>query len=116
MLGRDNSRVTRAAPVPVVGSLTGVTGLGAGGRRSCTVSDSGLQCWGAGSLGNGSFTDSWVPVGVTGATGDVRWPVTGFAFGCALVRGAVECWGGGGLLGDGSDAGSPVPVPVTFGP
>jgi hypothetical protein len=50
--------------------LTGVKSISVGGTHACALMNSGqLRCWGqnfAGQLGNGMFTDSPVPVTVTG--------------------------------------------------
>jgi alpha-tubulin suppressor-like RCC1 family protein len=46
-----------------------VTAISAGNSHTCAVVSGAAKCWGYGSsgrLGNGAFTDSNVPVGVTG--------------------------------------------------
>jgi alpha-tubulin suppressor-like RCC1 family protein len=57
------------APVVVKG-LTGVTIIAAGGEHSCALlSRKTIECWGYngdGELGNGTTTDSSIPVAVTG--------------------------------------------------
>ena len=52
-------------------SSAAVTAVAAGGGHSCAVVNGGVQCWGynlEGQLGNGSATQSLVPVQVTGLT------------------------------------------------
>ena len=58
----------RTSPVLVAGGFTFVS-LSAGGSHTCGVTVSGAYCWGAngnGQLGNGTTTDSAVPVKVSG--------------------------------------------------
>lgn len=118
-----------SVPVDVVG-ISGATAIAAGGGHSCALLPGGVvKCWGhglSGELGNNTHNSSNVPVtvaGITGATaitasGEFQDPLRGFS--CALVAGAVECWGSGdlGQLGGGifgPDSATPVAVPGITG-
>lgn len=92
-----------------------------GQNFSCAINSSnGVQCWGdnaSGQLGNGTTTDSHVPVQVTGLTGGVIDIAAGSLFACALTSsGGVKCWGenGSGQLGNKdatlTDSSTPVDV------
>lgn len=106
---------------PVTSSL--VTGRpSVGGWHACAVVPGGtVQCWGRGTmgeLGDGLSTSSASPVSVTGLANvdDVHaggGPSNQDAT-CAIVAGAVSCWGNGdfGRLGNNATTSSPIPVPV----
>jgi alpha-tubulin suppressor-like RCC1 family protein len=93
--------------------------LSAGGGMTCAVVDGAAKCWGdngSGQLGNGSTTDSFVPVGVRGLSSGVASISASANYACALTRGgAVKCWGDNsfGSLGNGSPTSSSVPVDVS---
>jgi alpha-tubulin suppressor-like RCC1 family protein len=120
-LGNGSTGAGSSSPV-------GVTGLGAGAAtavaagssgHSCAVSTGGaISCWGHnanGQLGNGTLTDSWTPVDVTGLGALASAVSAGDAQSCALTAGgAVRCWGANesGQLGDGTTNQSATPVDV----
>jgi alpha-tubulin suppressor-like RCC1 family protein len=91
-----------------------------GGRdHSCALADDGaVECWGyngLGQLGNGTTTDSTVPVAVSGITGAVA-VTTGDYHSCALLEtGTVSCWGynEGGQVGNGTMTAATTPSPVS---
>jgi alpha-tubulin suppressor-like RCC1 family protein len=116
----NGSRTSSTVPVDVIGLGGDAVALSVGTGHACALNRAGgVQCWGynfAGGLGNGSFTDSDMPVGVTGLDAGVISVSAGGAFTCALTSaGSVKCWGpnGFGQLGNGSTADSAVPVDVT---
>lgn len=86
-------------------------------NHTCAIYGSGgLHCWGAngsGQLGDGTTTNSAIPVVVAGLTG-VTSVSAGSDHTCALAQGVVKCWGAGddGRLGNGTTNSSPTPVSV----
>ncbi len=97
----------------------GFSAISVGGAQTCAVGVDGTAwCWGRnhiGQLGNGSTSDSFVPVQVTGLTNVVAISV-GAHHCCAVVSGGTAwCWGEGelGRLGNGSTSDSTIPVQVT---
>jgi alpha-tubulin suppressor-like RCC1 family protein len=123
---------TTDSDVPVAVDTGGVlagktlTQVTAGGGTMCALDSSGAAyCWGnngSGELGNGSTTDSSVPVAVDTSGVLAGKTVTqisaGWEFACALdSTAAAYCWGdnGSGQFGDGSTVSSSVPVAVDTG-
>ncbi|PRY67846.1 alpha-tubulin suppressor-like RCC1 family protein [Glaciihabitans tibetensis] len=113
-----NSSVPVAVSVPTVGA---VTELATGLSHSCVLTaDGAAYCWGfnrTGQLGNGTTTDSSIPVAVTGLAGEA---ITDIAVGsihsCAVAtNGTGYCWGYNeyGQLGNGTTTNSSTPVAVT---
>ncbi|MGK5089948.1 hypothetical protein WDW86_20550 [Bdellovibrionota bacterium FG-2] len=88
-------------------SLASVGALSVRGSHSCVVSNGAAFCFGdnsMGQLGNGLFTNSSIPVAVTGAAAGAQAMALGGAHSCAVVNGAAKCWGYNhfGQVGDGS--------------
>jgi alpha-tubulin suppressor-like RCC1 family protein len=117
----NGSTASSSIPVQVTGLTSGVTGLSVGESSACAVTKGGgVVCWGMNErdqLGNGSIVSSTaVPVQVTGLTSEVTAVSVGLESACAVTEGGgVQCWGDVlfGSLGNGSTAGSSIPVQVT---
>ncbi|RPI35143.1 MAG: chromosome condensation regulator RCC1 [Chloroflexota bacterium] len=106
-------------PVNVTGLTSGVIDIAVGDFHTCAVTASGgLFCWGNngnGRLGDGTTTDSYEPINVSGLASGVVAVAAGNAHTCALTTsGAVKCWGDNlfGILGDGTTTERHEPVGV----
>ncbi len=108
-------------PVAVTGLSSGVAAVRTSSRsdNTCVLTTAGgVLCWGwnfYGQLGNGSRTDSRVPVAVSGLASGVRDVATGGGHACAVTTsGGVLCWGSNdaGQLGNGSSSDATIPVAV----
>jgi len=115
----NGTAINSAIPVPVIGLRAGVTAVSAGGGHSCALTTAGVvKCWGynaQGQLGNGTTTNSRVPVDVVGLSSGVRSVSAGPFGSCAVTTGgALKCWGfnNQGQLGNGKTTQSTVPVDV----
>lgn len=93
--------------------------LDAGGSRTCALMfGGGVKCWGwnrLGELGNGTTTDSSVPVPVNNLGGQATAVTAGTGHTCALLSdGTVRCWGLNdfGQLGNGTTTNLTVPGPI----
>ena len=113
----DGTTIDRSVPVDVAGLGAGVIGISAGGSHTCAITrDETVQCWGSngsGQLGNGSATDSSLPIGVPDLerVGQIS---AGSSHTCAQSDGGVLCWGSNhyGQLGTGTATDSPRPTAV----
>lgn len=90
--------------------------------HACAVRGGAAYCWGGnydGQLGNGTTTDSNVPVAVSTSGVLAGKTVTdvsaGWSNSCAIADGRAYCWGNNddGRLGNGSTTASSVPVAVS---
>jgi alpha-tubulin suppressor-like RCC1 family protein len=123
-----NASITNSpTPVDVVGLSSGAASVSAGSTYSCAVTVAGgADCWGdnsSGQLGNGDPMNgsTLTPVAVYGMTSGVSAVSTGDDHACALrtasgaTSAGVRCWGAGGVgqLGNGANASSSAPVPVS---
>ncbi|MBF0499223.1 MAG: RCC1 repeat-containing protein, partial [Candidatus Riflebacteria bacterium] len=116
----DNTTTQRSVPVQVSGLTSGVTAIAAAYDSAYALkSDGSVVAWGNngnGQLGNGTTTQSLVPVQVTGLTSGVTAIAAVYNSGYALKSdGTVVAWGynGNGQLGNGSTTQSLIPVTVT---
>ena len=85
------------APLQVPG-LSGISKVVGGGWHTCALTTAGaVRCWGYGAqgqLGNGSTSDSYSPVNVSGLSSGVSDITAGITHTCALTTGGgVKCWG-----------------------
>ncbi len=116
----NGTTTSSAVPVDVSGLDRGIKAIATSGAHACAItSEGGIKCWGSngsGELGDGTTTDSLVPVDVAGLASDVARVSTGFGHTCALMTdGRVKCWGYNnyGQLGNGTTTDSRVPVDVS---
>jgi alpha-tubulin suppressor-like RCC1 family protein len=105
----EGTTTTRLSPIDVAGLGADVVAVTAGVRHSCALTGAGaVKCWGenfSGALGDGTTTDRYEPVPVSGLSSGVVAIAAGSSHTCALTSaGAVKCWGSNssGQLGDGS--------------
>ena len=120
----NGSNTNSNVPAAVTGLLSDktVTAISAGSGHTCAIASGAAYCWGNnynGQLGNGSNTNSNVPVAVTSTGVLTGKTITSISAGsnhtCAIASGAAYCWGnnGSGKLGNSSTGDSNFPVAVT---
>jgi len=111
---------SRFLPSQVIGLQSGVAAIAAGGKNACALmTTGGVKCWGintAGELGdpNNTTSESKFPVDVPGLAG-VSAIAVGGAHACALISGAVKCWGANasGQVGNNSTSVATSPASVS---
>jgi len=116
----DGTKTERHTPVDIPGLTSGVTAIVAAGSYVCALTTSGgVKCWGTnfnGAIGDGTTTDRYAPVDVTGLTSGVSAISANYLHTCALTTsGGVKCWGSNvyGEIGDGTTVDKYTPVDVT---
>jgi alpha-tubulin suppressor-like RCC1 family protein len=115
----DGTTTQRSMPENVNGLTGDITLLVTGESHTCALTSAGgVKCWGSnhsGQLGDGTTTDSTIPVDVSGLSSGVTALATGQMHTCALTSsGGVKCWGynWAGQLGDGTTTQRNTPVDV----
>jgi alpha-tubulin suppressor-like RCC1 family protein len=121
----NGSTASITSPVQVVGLTAGAVSIAAGSESTCALTATGtVWCWGDntnGQLGDGTFTQSTVPVQVLNPAGNT--PLSGVArisagqsHTCAVTSaGEALCWGDNskGQLGNGTEIVSSLPAAVS---
>jgi alpha-tubulin suppressor-like RCC1 family protein len=118
----DGTTNNSPTPVDVTGLASGVVAVSAGSNYSCAlITGGGVKCWGDngnGQLGDGTTSNSGVPVDVVGLGSGVAAVVAspmGFHTCALMITGGVKCWGSNnfGELGDATTNESHTPVDVS---
>jgi alpha-tubulin suppressor-like RCC1 family protein len=118
--GAGGPGTSSATPVRVVGLGAEASVVSASFSFTCALAGGAAMCWGDDStdqLGDGPpSAGALAPVPVSGLDRGVEHVSSGGGHACAVVGGAVRCWGSneGGQVGGAVEVGrtSPVPVPI----
>ena len=117
----DGTATERQTPVAVSGLGDGVLAVASGYYHTCALTTvGGVTCWGynsAGQVGDGTSTDRWTPVAVSGLGSGLAAVAAGGYHTCALTAGdGIACWGYNydGQLGDGTTTNRPTPTAVVM--
>ncbi len=118
-MGNGSNQYSNLVPTQVTGLSSGVVAISAGSIHACALMSTGaVKCWGnnsSGELGDGTTTDSNVPVDVIGLESPVKAVATGDGSTCVLVVvNDVRCFGANyyGEHGNGTTDSSSTPVKV----
>ncbi len=102
LLNDNNFPFYKAIPTLVRAPKSGVTAIASGDAHTCAVISGGAQCWGFSGdlqLGSGS-SNTWYSgndqliTTAIGSNNNVSNVAAGGGHSCAIVNGAVQCWGG----------------------
>ncbi len=105
-------------PTAAAGVTTGATAVISGGFHTCAIVSGGAKCWGDNSLGQlgtaGTPEQTKDALAVPGLTSGVTSLGSGDSHVCAVVGGAVQCWGDNtyGQLGNGVASATPTTSPA----
>ncbi len=122
VLHSEDDHLASASVLDRVSTLTSAAYWASGGYYfTCVIGTGGTaKCWGSnnsGQLGNGTTTDSPIPIDVSGLTSGTTAIALGVEHTCALdTDGRIKCWGSNnyGKLGDGTSTQRLTPV-IVFG-
>jgi alpha-tubulin suppressor-like RCC1 family protein len=119
----NGANVNSLLPVATTSVPGGLKAIATSSLHTCAIKTNGdTTCWGVnslGSLGNGTYTNSNVPVAVTLSGGVKAISMGTGQHSCAIkTDGGTVCWGGGnnsnGTLGNGANGPSNLPVSAVY--